>query len=248
MSELSLMTLNIANPSPERAQRQLDWLAARDEKVLALTETKDSAGCRLLADAFTATGYHVTYPIPENGDYGVVIASKVKAITDPIVDEIRKGGHAELNNNPTLRWGLMGLALRVSIQEGNTGRALEIYEAAKKFAAAKEGDKGGNSKVILLQIAGMVKDLQEYDFTSSEARERFEQLDLVFGNSTKTTVTPCSGCGSGAETRAPMCTAMPAMSSPRTSRRCRSFSFVRSFGPSSPFRMIWPPTSRSLRG
>jgi hypothetical protein len=82
-------------------------------------------------------------------------AAKVKAITDPVVDEIRKGGHPELQDNPTLRWGLMGLALRVSIQEGNTGRALEIYEAAKKFAAP---EKGGNSKVILLQVAGMVKD------------------------------------------------------------------------------------------
>ena len=31
MSELTLLTLNIANPSPERAKRQLDWLATRDE-------------------------------------------------------------------------------------------------------------------------------------------------------------------------------------------------------------------------
>lgn len=44
MPELSLLTLNIANPSPERAERQLSWLAARDEDVLVLTETKDSAG------------------------------------------------------------------------------------------------------------------------------------------------------------------------------------------------------------
>lgn len=45
MSELSLLTFNIANPSPVRAQRQLGWLATRDEEVLVLTETKDSAGC-----------------------------------------------------------------------------------------------------------------------------------------------------------------------------------------------------------
>lgn len=82
MSELSLLTLNIANPSPERAQRQLAWLAGRGEDVLVLTETKDSVGCRLLADAFTAAGYHVAYPIPENGDYGVMIASKVTADAD----------------------------------------------------------------------------------------------------------------------------------------------------------------------
>jgi exodeoxyribonuclease III len=86
MSELSLLALNIANPSPERAHRQLIWLASRDEDVLVLTETKDSAGCRLLADAFTTAGYHVTYPIPENGDYGAMIASKVTAHTDNSVD------------------------------------------------------------------------------------------------------------------------------------------------------------------
>ncbi len=81
--------------------------------------------------------------------------AKVKAIIDPIVDEIRKGEHPELDGNASLRWGLLGLALRVSIQEGNTARALEIYEAAKKFAAP---EKGGSSKLILLQVAGMVKD------------------------------------------------------------------------------------------
>ncbi len=81
MSELGLLTLNIANPSPERAERQIAWLATRDEEVLVLTETKDSAGCRLLADAFTAAGYHVACPKPENGDYGVMIASRLRAAT-----------------------------------------------------------------------------------------------------------------------------------------------------------------------
>jgi exodeoxyribonuclease III len=82
MSELSLLTFNIANPSPQRAERQLSWLASRPEMVLVLTETKDSAGCRLLADAFTSAGHHVTYPIPENGDYGVMIISRLPAVTD----------------------------------------------------------------------------------------------------------------------------------------------------------------------
>jgi hypothetical protein len=53
---LSLLTFNIGNPSPGRAQRQLAWLASRDEHVLVLTETKASAGCQLLAGAFTAAG------------------------------------------------------------------------------------------------------------------------------------------------------------------------------------------------
>ncbi|MGH4010802.1 MAG: exodeoxyribonuclease III [Pseudonocardiaceae bacterium] len=88
MPELSLLTLNIANPSPERAERQLGWLAARDEDVLVLTETKNSAGCRLLADAFSGAGYHVSYPKPENGDYGVMIASRVRARTDNFGDQV----------------------------------------------------------------------------------------------------------------------------------------------------------------
>lgn len=88
MSELSLLTLNIANPSPERAQRQLAWLAGRSEDVLVLTETKDSTGCQFLADAFTAAGHHVAYPKPDNGDYGVMIASKLKASTDDFGDRI----------------------------------------------------------------------------------------------------------------------------------------------------------------
>lgn len=88
MSQLSLLTFNIGNPSPERAQRQLTWLAGRDEDVLVLTETKDSTGCRLLADSFNDAGYHVAYPLPANGDYGVLIASKIPAVTDDFGSQV----------------------------------------------------------------------------------------------------------------------------------------------------------------
>ena len=63
-SDLSFLTFNIGNPSEQRAQRQLGWLAGRPEHVLVLTETKASAGCRLLASAFTTAGCHVTFPVP----------------------------------------------------------------------------------------------------------------------------------------------------------------------------------------
>jgi hypothetical protein len=100
------------------------------------------------------------------GKYGTANAelaagrpAKVKEITDPVIEEILKGRYAvELKTNPDLRWGLMGLALRVSIQEKNTARALQIYEAAKKATAdAGAGEKGG-TKAILIQIAIMVKE------------------------------------------------------------------------------------------
>lgn len=85
---LSLLTWNLANPSAERAKKQLDWLASRDEQILVLTETKDNAGCQLLADAYQAAGYTVVFPKPGNGDYGTMIVSRVHAAADSFGDRI----------------------------------------------------------------------------------------------------------------------------------------------------------------
>lgn len=85
---LSLLTFNIGNPSAERARRQLAWLIGRDEQVLVLTETKASAGCRLLADGFTAAGYAVHYPQPGPGEYGTMIITTVPAAPDGFGDRV----------------------------------------------------------------------------------------------------------------------------------------------------------------
>ena len=85
---ISLLTFNIGNPSRERAQRQLAWLASRDEQVLVLTETKDSAGCNLLADAFAGAGYTVCFPQPDPGEYGTMIVTQVTAGPNPFNDKI----------------------------------------------------------------------------------------------------------------------------------------------------------------
>jgi exodeoxyribonuclease-3 len=74
---LGLLTFNIGNPSPERAERQLDWLANRGEDVLVLTETRASRGCQLLADRFTTAGYTVVFPQPEQGEYGTMIVARI---------------------------------------------------------------------------------------------------------------------------------------------------------------------------
>src|SRR6266851_2201845 len=70
MRELSLLTWNIGNPSSDRAQRQLEWLANRPEDVLVLTETKASAGCQLLADAFLGSRLRRSPPEPGSGRAG----------------------------------------------------------------------------------------------------------------------------------------------------------------------------------
>jgi len=82
--ELTFLTLNIANPSVERAQRQLAWLAQRPEDVFVLTETKASDGCRTMAEAFTEAGYAVVYPEPAAGELGVMVVSKLRVAPDPL--------------------------------------------------------------------------------------------------------------------------------------------------------------------
>jgi exodeoxyribonuclease III len=87
MTGLSILTFNIGNPSADRAVRQLAWLAGRDEHVLILTETKASAGCQLLADAFSTAGWVTAFPAPD-GDYGTMIVSRIPADPVPFGDRI----------------------------------------------------------------------------------------------------------------------------------------------------------------
>jgi exodeoxyribonuclease III len=88
MSGLSLMTFNIGSPSAERAHRQLAWLATRHEDVFVLTETRQSEGCRHLADAFRTAGYSVVYPKPGPTEYGVMIVSRLPVQLDPIAGNV----------------------------------------------------------------------------------------------------------------------------------------------------------------
>ncbi|ARQ67741.1 endonuclease/exonuclease/phosphatase family protein [Streptomyces marincola] len=74
---LRVLTFNLNNPSPERAERQLAWLAARPEHVLVLTETAPSKGCDLLAARFSQAGYEVAFEEPEPGERGAMIVSRL---------------------------------------------------------------------------------------------------------------------------------------------------------------------------
>ncbi|WP_346265796.1 endonuclease/exonuclease/phosphatase family protein [Streptomyces chryseus] len=67
------------NPSRERAERQLRYLAQRPESVLVLTETARSAGCEFLAEQFEGAGHSVTFPRPAYGsrERGVMIVSRL---------------------------------------------------------------------------------------------------------------------------------------------------------------------------
>ena len=74
---LRLLTFNIGGPSAERATRQLAWLASRPEHVFALTETTPAPGSALIADRFEQAGYRVHYPVPDKGERGAMIVSRL---------------------------------------------------------------------------------------------------------------------------------------------------------------------------
>lgn len=85
--KVSLLSLNIGNPSIERAKAQCEWLEKRPEDIFVLTETKQSRGCEYIKEFFLQYGYDlftmnttfkydVNAPVSKTGDLGVMIISK----------------------------------------------------------------------------------------------------------------------------------------------------------------------------
>lgn len=107
--KISLLSLNIGNPSLERAKKQCTWLEKRPEDVFILTETKQSKGCQYIKEFFLQYGYDlfsmntkfrysVNAPISKTGDLGVMIISKYMICSNYNVfpnDSIYFSRHAE---------------------------------------------------------------------------------------------------------------------------------------------------------
>ncbi len=72
---LKILNWNIANPSIQKAQKQIRWLEKNNFDILILTEAKSSKGCIYLKDRLKSLNYDVSFPEVEE-DYFVVIASK----------------------------------------------------------------------------------------------------------------------------------------------------------------------------
>lgn len=49
---IKILTLNIENPSLERAKKLIEWVKNRSEDVFVFTETKNSKGCNYLEEYF----------------------------------------------------------------------------------------------------------------------------------------------------------------------------------------------------
>lgn len=78
MESLTIVTLNIAAASPERADQLSDsWLRATAADVYILTETSDGEGTRRLLNEFVSAGWQVLRGSTHLGDRGVAIATRV---------------------------------------------------------------------------------------------------------------------------------------------------------------------------
>lgn len=87
VEKVRLLSLNIGNPSLERAKKQCEWLERRPEDIFVLTETKESRGCEYIKEYFrqyaynfftmnTTEKYFVNAPKSQTGDLGVILISK----------------------------------------------------------------------------------------------------------------------------------------------------------------------------
>ncbi|MFC4565026.1 endonuclease/exonuclease/phosphatase family protein [Nocardiopsis mangrovi] len=74
---ISVLTLNIGAAAEPRATRILDWLADRDDQVIALSETSTGPGTALLLDRYTKAGWEVVHTQGASGQRGAAILSRV---------------------------------------------------------------------------------------------------------------------------------------------------------------------------
>lgn len=158
MSEkISFLSLNIGNPSVERAKKQCDWLDKRSEDIFVLTEAKVSQGCLYIAEHFQQYGYDlftmnssveysVFYPKSNTGDLGVMIISKYpikKKLSFFSDDSIYFSRQAEsIILSETMQLNVMGLYVPSRDRsEWKIERKKKFVEEIQKFLMNSDNNK-----------------------------------------------------------------------------------------------------------
>jgi exodeoxyribonuclease-3 len=131
---VGILTLNIANPSAARAERQLEWLSERNEQVLVLTETSPGTGTDLILSRLAGAGWQVRALPLATDERGVAIASKLAPLAraSDIVDYLP--ARAELMAFPGLN--VIGLYVPSRDEsEQKSERKLRFCESFSWFLA-----------------------------------------------------------------------------------------------------------------
>lgn len=141
---LGVLTLNVANPSAARAERQLAWLSERPEQVLVLTEMSPSGGSRLLRDRLRSAGWDVRAGELTGGERGTAIATRLRA-------EPSEGDIVEFLPSRVEAVALGPLDV-VGIYVPSRDESIEKTERKRRFCAALSGllaDRPARDAVIL---------------------------------------------------------------------------------------------------
>ncbi len=76
LTELRVLTWNIANPSFKRADDQFQYIVETKANVIILTEAKNSSGCSHLFNSLENGGFTVYFSKPLENNYAVIIAER----------------------------------------------------------------------------------------------------------------------------------------------------------------------------
>lgn len=74
----NVMSINVGNPSIDRAKLQLKWILEKEWDILVLSEFKKSKGGIFIENFLNFHGVETFHNLLNSKDYGVLVASKVK--------------------------------------------------------------------------------------------------------------------------------------------------------------------------
>jgi tetratricopeptide (TPR) repeat protein len=77
---------------------------------------------------------------------------KVGEIMDPVVEDARAGKMTVLKDNASLRWALLGLALRAYIQSGKLDQAQKVLDVLMSFSAGNDAEGATGTLLSLSQL------------------------------------------------------------------------------------------------
>jgi exodeoxyribonuclease-3 len=140
---LSILTLNIQATSRHRADPLLQWLAARPEQVLLLTETSNGDGTAYLLDRYRRAGYLVQHT-PLAGDRGAAMISRVPVTARPDI---------------TAGLTIPGRAVAATAHTDPPVTILGVYVPSSDRAPAKVDKK----KTFLASLIATVEKLPTYE-------------------------------------------------------------------------------------
>lgn len=98
--------------------------------------------------------------VQADAEYKAGQYAKANALLTPVVEDLKEGKIEELKKNPDLQWGLLGLALRVNIQDNKLNETQEILKTIQKIS--EEGDfAAGASKTMASIIQLLAEQVAE---------------------------------------------------------------------------------------